>query len=99
MPHCSPMTTGSVFAVPSASTPWTTLRSKLLVPLSPFDIVPSMIFVLGAGERLRQGTFEEADVVRGVPQARRVALRVVRLVLRRQRGDGDSLLRVGRHPD
>ena len=45
MPHCSPITLGMLFALASAITAWTTIRSLLVDPLSPLDIVPSMILV------------------------------------------------------
>ena len=54
MPHCRPMALNSGLAVASPIAFWTTIRSLLWAPLSPLDIVPSMIFTfmpLRAGPR------------------------------------------------
>ena len=48
MPHCRPigLPLTTPFAVASAITAWTTIRSLLVDPVSPLDIVPSMTFVV-----------------------------------------------------
>ena len=46
MPHCKPTILTAALAVVSANTALVTSKSKLFWPLSPLDIVPSMIFTL-----------------------------------------------------
>ena len=94
MPHCRPMTLNEPLrgrVRPSRS--GRPSGPCCCAPLSPFDIVPSMIFVvrpavLNAGPRY---CADELRVERRRPERRRVALGVVGLVLGGDRLDRDPL--------